>query len=85
MLTNHPFNCLQCKPNHATQDCSSKTTGKAKDGGCISQRLRACSLWQALEGREGAARQTGIELGKKLTEAVTAMENCKNLLGGINY
>lgn len=30
MLTKHHFSCLQCKPHHATQHCSLKTTGKAK-------------------------------------------------------
>lgn len=87
MLTNHYSGCLQCKPNHATQHCSPKTTGMVKDRGCASQKLRACSLWQALGGREGAARHTGIQLGKKLTEAVISMGNseCKNLVRGINY
>lgn len=38
-------------------------------------------------GREGAAQQMRIQLGKKLTEAVITMEyrECKNLVRGIIY
>lgn len=53
----------------------------------MMQKLRACSLWQALEGRQRGARQMAIQPGKKLKESVVTMENgeCKNLVRGINY
>lgn len=79
MLTNYHFNCLQFKPNHTAQHWSPKTTGKAEDGGCTFQSLRACFLWQARgQGVSSQARQ-------ELTEAAITMENteCKNLVRGI--
>lgn len=65
-----------------------KTTGRAKDGVHSSQRLRACSPWQAAGTWEGADGYAGAQRGRKLIEMVLRTENTamwKNAVRGINY